>query len=75
MRKLHNGLKAVVGSLFLVSLGKNSIITYQHIVIQQVLEKTKLLHLLLLCFQPLKNLARDRRLSVNIMHHINIPFT
>ncbi len=39
-------VKAEVGSLFLVSLGKNSIITFQQIVIQMVWKNTRfLLHL------------------------------
>ena len=39
-----------VGRIFLASLGKNSIITFQHIVIQVFWEKTRLLHLLMALF-------------------------
>ncbi len=38
-------IKAGVGSLFLVSLGKNSIIIFQYIVIQVVLKNPRLLRL------------------------------
>ncbi len=48
------GLKAGVGSLFLVSLGKNSIITFQHIVVQVVWKNARLLHLSLALYSGLK---------------------
>ncbi len=59
-------VKAEVGSLFLVSLGENPIITFQHIVIQLVRKKTRLLHLsLTLCsdcdgtFRPITGHFRE----------------
>ncbi len=48
-------LKAGVGSLLLVLLGKNSIITFQHIEIQVVWKNTRLLHLSLVLYSD-----RDR---------------
>ena len=48
--------------MFLTSLGKNPIITFQHIVIQVFWEKTRPLLLLMALFSGFKNLARDGRL-------------
>ncbi len=53
-------LKAEERSLFLVSSGKNSIITFQHFVIQVVCENTRLVHLSLAL-----DLHRDRHFSAN----------
>ncbi len=39
------GLKAEVGNLFLVSLGKNPVITFQHFAIQVIWKNTRLQHL------------------------------
>ena len=60
---LVSPLKAAVGRIFWASLGKNSIITFQHIVIQVLWEITTLLHLLVALFSGFKNnLALDGRL-------------
>ena len=47
-------IKPAVGRMLLASLGKNSIITFQHIVIQVLWEIARLLHLLLALFSGFK---------------------
>ena len=52
--KTEMSIKPAVCRKFLASLGKNSIITFQHIVIQVFWEITRLLHLLMALFSGFK---------------------
>ena len=61
----YTTLKASVGRIFLASLGKNSIITFQHIVIQVFWEKTRLLHLLMALFSGFKKSSPWRETLAN----------
>ena len=59
-------IKASVGSIILASSGRNSIITFQHIVIQVFWEITRLdCTSSWLCFQALKNLSLWRKTLTN----------
>ena len=58
-------LKVAVGNIFLASLGKNVIITFQHIVIQMFWEITRLLHLIMTVFSGFKRSSPWRETLTN----------
>ena len=62
---VFSNLKPAVDRMFLASLGKNSIITFQHIVIQVFWEKTRLLLLLMALFSGFKKSSPWRETLTN----------